>query len=128
MCDMGGLELCTGVTVSNLSGFQQRLEALELATTTVSWDKAHNLEFVPQEGAILVNKDAFFATRETEPHQRLRRFQQGKRKGSALISMVFKTVVGLMLTSFMSTVQTCLHAVPLNLLEDVNDDVGASPH
>ena len=42
--------------------------------------------------------------------------------------MVFKSVVGLLLTGFMSTrdtllvAQTCLHAVPLFLLEGANDD------
>ena len=50
----------------------QRLKALELASTTGSWDKAQYLELVPQEGASLVNKDEeYLTTKETELHQRL---------------------------------------------------------
>ena len=54
------------------------------------------------------------------------------RRWLELISMVFKSVVGLMLTSFMGTwdtlrvAQTGLYVGPLNLLVDVNDEAEGS--
>ena len=61
----------------------QRLKALELASTTGSWDKAQYLELVPQEGATLVNKEEeYLATKETELYQRLHGPHRGKGKPS----------------------------------------------
>ena len=58
----------------------QRLKALELASTSGSWEKAQYLEIVPPEGASLVNKEEeYLATKETELHQRL----HGRSKGSS---------------------------------------------
>ena len=52
----------------------QRLKALELASTSGSWDAAQYLELVPAETATLVNKEEeYSATRETEFNQRLHR-------------------------------------------------------
>jgi len=57
----------------------QRLKALELASTTGSWDKAQYLELVPQEGATLVNKEEDYrVTKETELHHRLHGPPRGK--------------------------------------------------
>ena len=50
----------------------QRLKALELASTTGSWERAQYIELVEPEGATLVDKEEeFIATKEVELNRRL---------------------------------------------------------
>lgn len=54
----------------------QRLKALELASSTGSWEKAAFLELLEAEEATLINKEeSFMVAKETELHHRLSRRQ-----------------------------------------------------
>ena len=61
--------LALGRTRSAADVCAQRLKALELASTSGTWDRAQFIELVEAEGATLVDKEEeYIATREVELH------------------------------------------------------------